>query len=544
MSHGQLLRLLGLYSKTTSQSTNTLTAATQSPTATRIDRETMAFTAPMIRLLLTRQYEERNLTLERYLNNIEPTSKGLPADAVETAPDFDEDQSSMDEEDYRSINSLVDLEETRSFFVSGKPLAKFKAEFRDFLNIGREQGKDTPQMESTKSVERPKVLCWRAKLSAWIFDLCSPPKPGNQRVRYICECGDNMFLDVREPSPGGIGRFRERFARDGLASFAAAQDSTTDVPSGVSPPPAAHLRHERSPSTASNQGSELTSSSSTTRSSNSSTSSLSDEPSLREEPSNPQYLLVCINQKSLPILVHIECSSFENDQYLCREILENYRMIREDATWKTAFLVPLSVANVINGVSKFLEQRTPSWLQWISRLFRSLSDTSLFKMDTGDFVRFQLVPVGEADVPNHFKCAESSPPCSEVKAGNYLHEPVPMVDVALASIPMWHLTRPGRHSDKYWITTFPKKLRCHLRREAGVYGKPAIGWGIRVNERFNWGQFLFLILAVIVMIGAIMGVYLALKADDSSGFGLAAFLAAVAALYIPHQYFAWKERLD
>ncbi|TID01707.1 hypothetical protein CH35J_004728 [Colletotrichum higginsianum] len=164
-------------------------------------------------------------------------------------------------------------------------------------------------------------------------------------------------------------------------------------------------------------------------------------------------------------------------------------------------------------------------------------------MDTGDFVRFQLVPVGEATVPNNFKCAEF-PPESEVKAGNYLYEPVPMFDVELASIPLWHLTRPGQHSDKYWITTFPKKLRYPLHREAGVYVKPTIGWGIRVNEALNLHHFLFLILVVIVFIGVIMGIYLACTADDSSAFGLAAFLAAASAIYIPYQYFAWKEKLE
>ncbi|KAK2002290.1 hypothetical protein LX36DRAFT_730613 [Colletotrichum falcatum] len=289
------------------------------------------------------QDEERNLTLERYLNGVEAGSRGPPADdAVGPAPDPDEDGSSVDEEDYRGVGALVDLEEARSFFVSGTPMALFKAEFRDFLDPGRDRAGETPRAERAGPPERPKVPRWGAGLSAWLFDLWSPPKPGNQRIRYTC---------------------------------------------------------------------------------------------------------------------------------------------------------------------------------------------------------FQLVPVGEAVVPNHFKCGEY-PPTSEVKAGNYLYEPVPMVDVALASIPLWHLTRPGRHSDRYWITTFPKKLRLPLRREAGVYGKPVIGWGIRVNERFNWSQFLFLVLAVIVIIGAVMGAYLALKADDSSGFGLGAFLAAVAAIYIPHQYFAWKERLD
>ncbi|GJD05372.1 hypothetical protein CH63R_03358 [Colletotrichum higginsianum IMI 349063] len=119
-----------------------------------------------------------------------------------------------------------------------------------------------------------------------------------------------------------------------------------------------------------------------------------------------------------------------------------------------------------------------------------------------------------------------------------------MFDVELASIPLWHLTRPGQHSDKYWITTFPKKLRYPLHREAGVYVKPTIGWGIRVNEALNLHHFLFLILVVIVFIGVIMGIYLACTADDSSAFGLAAFLAAASAIYIPYQYFAWKEKLE
>ncbi|KAK6209932.1 hypothetical protein QIS74_11516 [Colletotrichum tabaci] len=247
------------------------------------------------------QEDERNLTLERFLNGVETPSHGHSPDSTELSPYYDEDESSSDEEDRESINTLVDLEETRSFFVSGTPLTNFKTELRNFLYPARE------------------------------------------------------------------------------------------------------------------------------------------------------------------------------------------------------------------GVSRKLE--------------------------------FQLVPVGEATVPNNFRCAEF-PPESEVKEGNYLYEPVPMFDVELASIPLWHLTRPGQHSDKYWITTFPKKLRYPLHREPGVYVKPTIGWGIRINEAFNLHHFLFLILLVIVIIGVIMGIYLALTADDSSAFGLAAFLAAASAIYIPYQYFAWKEKLE
>ncbi|KAK1491024.1 hypothetical protein CCUS01_14272 [Colletotrichum cuscutae] len=151
--------------------------------------------------------------------------------------------------------------------------------------------------------------------------------------------------------------------------------------------------------------------------------------------------------------------------------------------------------------------------------------------------------MGESTNPQHFKCGEY-PPVSEVfEAKSYSYNPVP-TDVAVDSIPLWHLTLPGRrHSDNYWITTFPKKLRSPLHRLPGTRER-VIGWGIRVNERFNWHLFFSLLLVITVIIWAIVAIYLACKADDSSGFGLGALLAALVAIYMPFQYFAWKEKLE
>ncbi|KAH9240853.1 hypothetical protein K456DRAFT_1744663 [Colletotrichum gloeosporioides 23] len=112
-------------------------------------------------------------------------------------------------------------------------------------------------------------------------------------------------------------------------------------------------------------------------------------------------------------------------------------------------------------------------------------------MDKGDFFRFQLIPIRETAIPSRFKPAEF-PPTSEVIGGKYLYAPVPMDQIDF-TIPLWHLTQPGPHSDKFWITTFPKKLRLPLRRYPGEE-TPVIGWGIRVNESLNWSHVLFLIL--------------------------------------------------
>jgi hypothetical protein len=63
-----------------------------------------------------------------------------------------------------------------------------------------------------------------------------------------------------------------------------------------------------------------------------------------------------------------------------------------------------------------------------------------------------------------------------VQAQRYIYEPVGMVDVELANIPLSHLMKAGPHTDKFWITTFPKKLREGLSRPSGDAGQRVLGW--------------------------------------------------------------------
>lgn len=85
--------------------------------------------------------------------------------------------------------------------------------------------------------------------------------------------------------------------------------------------------------------------------------------------------------------------------------------------------------------------------------------------------------------------AKEFPPEDEVKKGRYIYKPVPVDDVELANIPLPHLLKPGPHTDKFWITMFPKKIRDQLVRQPGHSGQRVIGWGIRVNESLNWTSF-------------------------------------------------------
>jgi hypothetical protein len=133
------------------------------------------------------------------------------------------------------------------------------------------------------------------------------------------------------------------------------------------------------------------------------------------------------------------------------------------------------------------------------------------------------------------------PPKVEVDEGRYLYEPVPMDDVELAYIPLKHLLKPGPHSDNFWITRFPKKIRDPLSRLPGSGGTTVIGWGIRVNECLNWAVIFLLIFIILLAVGLSVTVYAVTTSDSSSAFGLGSFLVALFTVYLTYQYFAWKE---
>ncbi|KAF4910277.1 hypothetical protein CGCVW01_v011717 [Colletotrichum viniferum] len=83
--------------------------------------------------------------------------------------------------------------------------------------------------------------------------------------------------------------------------------------------------------------------------------------------------------------------------------------------------------------------------------------------------------------------------------GKYIYAPVPMNDEVEFRIPLEHLILPGPHSDKFWITTVPTKLKPQLHRYPGE-DMPVIGWGVKVNEGLNWSHLLRLVLVVMFLI--------------------------------------------
>lgn len=169
-------------------------------------------------------------------------------------------------------------------------------------------------------------------------------------------------------------------------------------------------------------------------------------------------------------------------------------------------------------------------------------DTKLLRLAADHSEQFQLVPIGEQCCPRWFKTGEL-PPVTEVKAGRYIYEPVPMEDVEIADIPLPHLLKPGPHTDKFWMATFPKKLQEQLTRQPGVGGQRVVGWGIRINETLNGTFILLSILVMLVAVGLTTVVYAVVVTDKSTAFALGSFLLALFTVYISYQYFAWKQEI-
>lgn len=196
-----------------------------------------------------------------------------------------------------------------------------------------------------------------------------------------------MFLDLKELRSGGRQRLLQSLVQDTSSVLAHYQATGTAASSVLGAPPPAHLRTERDESASSSQSSGFRSSSSISRSSTPlSVSTLPDAEGFDDhEEIVSQYLLMCINQKRLPVLRDIECSAFLNDQYLFREVLRTYQTAREESQWKLSFLLPYLL-------SRWMErfERGCSTYAGCIRFFQSLGEISLYKLYTGTFVQVRI----------------------------------------------------------------------------------------------------------------------------------------------------------
>ncbi|KAK3987391.1 hypothetical protein QBC44DRAFT_121675 [Cladorrhinum sp. PSN332] len=406
-----------------------------------------------------------------------------------------------------------------------------------------EQDLDTHRTERDQTgevLEEAHVPAWR-----WFWEnLKYPVPPDCQRLFYTCGCGDLVFLDVRELSPGGIRRFKTRLFQS-VAAVKAHQ--ANESPSLPRQPPQAHLSGTID---ATAIGGTRASSSQTDNHDEQARAATTPSPStvMFQAPALPefQFLLLCVNIKNLVTsLVHIEVGSFTNDQHLFKAISWEYYCARHKHELDVlSLLIPSSARKKIQAFLTRLPKPSlgPRMQKIMGSLSRTIKSATLHKIASADFVRFQLVPVGLANQPKWFKVG-SFPPPEEVAAKRYDYLPVPMDDVEIKDIPLPHLLKSGEHTDKFWIATFPKKLGQPLVRLSGAEGQSAIGWGVKINEGLNWAVVLITGFVTLLTIGAgvtVYGVFISAGDKEGDAFGLGAYLVAVVTLWASLQYTWWN----
>ncbi|KAJ3495974.1 hypothetical protein NLG97_g3002 [Lecanicillium saksenae] len=383
--------------------------------------------------------------------------------------------------------------------------------------------------ESSYSTKLHTSIEVTAKEEKWTFGwwerlkaAFSPPKPGYKRIFYSCSCGDITYFDARETLPGGIDAIRRKLRASTFRVAAGQGASSATAPRR---PPPAHTRSgnpvelraplkipaavRRASSPAPREGE---------------TSSAHVPLDQNQE---LQFLLLCINVKEIAVLSQLEVGSISCDEYLFREIRNACEKITEDHAWKPYMLLPEWLRKAVSDA------------RFVSRICQIVSTIRLHRISSGDFVRFQLVPIRNRIHPTWF--TPELPPETEIFARRYLYEPVPL-GADIDNIPLAHLLQPGEHYDGFWLSTFPKKLREELHRPAGTR-QPIIGWGIRINQTLNWTIALSVLLFMLILISIVVIVYSVVAGDNSAAFGLGAYLAALLTVWLTYHYFSWKEAL-
>lgn len=102
-----------------------------------------------------------------------------------------------------------------------------------------------------------------------------------------------------------------------------------------------------------------------------------------------QFLLLCVNTRASPNLIHVDVSGLTNDQYLFRKISEEYKHARKSHEWRVSMFFPEWSRNMILQVSEQIPRSILSyaWADLFARLSDALNNIRLHKVSSGDFVR-------------------------------------------------------------------------------------------------------------------------------------------------------------
>ncbi|KAI9804655.1 MAG: hypothetical protein M1833_006730 [Piccolia ochrophora] len=381
--------------------------------------------------------------------------------------------------------------------------------------------------------------------------------PGYRRIFWTCDCGEEMYGDFKEKSPGAadeLAAYLESRSDGNSHGFPgpSTDPATTRTGSSQLPYPSSDVvaslgtntplpnnaqsnvlpSVQQSPSSKQSQQQEASRSQQNSQQTSSQQQSLqqtvAQTPSTQmniymptSEPTVDRFFELCVNTgKHRQTLGEIEVTRVYQDGVFFGKIAEQYQGLRGHQAKSTS--IGLWMAKRFKKLTG-LTWRPLNLLEPVSVSFIK------FVVDTAPFV-------GSCESP-------SIPPKREIDEGRYDYKPCPLnVEPPMPShIFLHHLNSAANHPTSKWLQRMPKKLETGILSTANTDpDEVVVGWGVHIQEGPNWYVISLAILVGLLVSGVVAVACAIVLKDTQSGFGIGSYIAAVQMAWMTALFFKWS----
>lgn len=308
--------------------------------------------------------------------------------------------------------------------------------------------------------------------------------PGYKRLEWTCTCGEPLYGDFKEATPGSLAQLAARLKQH---TSRGSQQGTT-VP--IQTPKKAHAKQAQPVGWNMPSGS----SSSIPSDPNNLVGNVADPRSVT--PSRKTALQLCIETSQYSLeLGELDSSIPISDGALFARMRAQYERTRHSVL--------------------------PMWARFK-------------KPDKAVFVKFRLGKRPFVSLICGTLEAPSLPPASEV-SHNYNYDPCPIDEPPIDSRTFFHhfYAHASQHLDTIWSERLPWKVGSALESKAH-------GWGIHLEERPDWPLLAALMCVLLLLSGAVAGIYGWMMGDAQTGVAIGAWLTSVQVMGITAVFFWWS----
>ncbi|KAL9040600.1 MAG: hypothetical protein Q9214_004423 [Letrouitia sp. 1 TL-2023] len=318
---------------------------------------------------------------------------------------------------------------------------------------------------------------------------------GYRRLEWTCSCGELLYGDFKESSPGSSGELATKLReQSGRGASQSSSPQSSGEPRNMTEPPKLHLRQSIRPTNWNSHGDGDQEDPSDPRNQTFRGTARDRRAPIREN------LQLCIETGKYSLEIEeVGLDRPQSDGILFQSIRERYEHIRHS-------VLPMRL--------RFSKPNKAIFVKCCIQ----------FRLGQHPFVS----PIaGSIDAP-------SIPPKDEVTAGNYVYNPCPIDEPPIDNRTFFHhfYSPASLHPYMMWGPRIPRKLGRSLTPMAQ-------GWGIHLEECPDWPLFAAVNFISLLISGAIAGIYSWKTKDTQTGVAIGTWLTAVQVMGMTAIFFWW-----